>query len=93
MRKEAGSLDGVTDLPPQLWQPVVVDRLAVNVDRAGARSHQAVDELQERRLAAAAGSDDRRGDAVHKRDGHSVQGCFLAVGFAHFLEKDVSRHA
>ena len=48
VRKEAGSLDGVTDLPPQLWQSVVVDRFAVNVDGAGARAHQAVDELQER---------------------------------------------
>jgi len=45
VRKETGPLDGVTDLPPQLWQAVVVDGLAVNLDGTGARTHQTVDEL------------------------------------------------
>src|SRR5262249_19523526 len=47
VRKETGTLDGVTDLPPQFRQPVVFDGLAVNVDRTGAGSHQTIDELQE----------------------------------------------
>jgi hypothetical protein len=47
VRKEPDSLDRVTKLPPQLGQSVIVDRLAVNVDRTGARAHQTVDELQE----------------------------------------------
>src|SRR5262245_40321006 len=47
VRKETGPLDGVTDLPPQLRQSVVVDRLAENLDRTGAGTHQTVDELQE----------------------------------------------
>ena len=42
VRKEPGSLDGVTDLPPQFGQAVVVDRFAMNVDRAGAKSPCAI---------------------------------------------------
>src|SRR5262249_29170964 len=47
VRKEAGPLDSVTDLPPQFWQSIVVDRLAENLDRTGTGTHETVDELQE----------------------------------------------